>query len=1388
MSTSRLEKFIYAICSMDVSDLPVPLSRIETLWNCLITGETPDFEPLSRNEKYLMAMLDCYDISNLPAPMSRGEKLLYKIAVGETDLSDVPAYLSRYEELLKYLIENGGIGGGDFEYVLHTLNQALSTLYSTAEKPVKRVVAYGDTLVNTLQESSTLAVTPMGEAIDAQQATVTGTANGAIQSAILKGSTKYKDVETGEILDEFDAERNLELVSVKMPVLTTVGKNLFDKEAFYNDWKSKHPTYMYKEIVDGEEVLKINNLNLLYADNRGFKIFVEKDVPLTLTIKCKKAGTNDTKSVLIVRYSESSFISVGGCQSDVWVERTITFTPIRDYITICSTYNVNDYFYIKDIQLEVGSVKTPYEPYKTNILTVNEDVELGSVGEVKDELNLLTGQLTQRTETRAYQEGDESNSEVITDMANTRYKLPKESIKTVDLTLQDQDGNTVPHLQAFNGATHFSTSSNGLAPNVVIPATVSYPSIIKPSTLYTVKLKHSVTSGTLTINAGGTEQTVTKDCFTLTTPATLTSQDVTFSGKGNVISEVTVVEGDQTAKDYGYFEGMQSVQMSGITMTGKNLASSKIEMGNIRSIDGILSDSNVHIRTKDYIPINPSINKVTLSNNKGYIGVIFQYDKDYKFIKYTSGKTDTTTATLNENCSFIKFRTTDSSNATDLTTLFQLEYGSINSPYEPYKTNILTVNEPIELPGIGDVKDTLDCLTGEYVQRIGEVKITDEMIDKFTIYKNFINNFSIVFDGLPERKIVRFEHGKPIPMVSDKMAVNLWSNGTMVENTVYFTQDKDGEMRIYHTPDWTLDEFKEWFRENKPTIQYQLATESVKTVDLTVVDQDNQPTKLGTFENLTHVSLESGDLVPTVEMEVATNLLEDSVFNLTNAFNTLYPTAAKPVVDGVLKGQTLVNLCKPFEFDIQTTGSGLRHLANNIDMFNIAIKDNKQYSIWVEIDINEIGPFSLSHTGAVAELVFKEIKSGLNLTSGHTIIYPCTKCSNSSNRNFTIGALEGSTEGRLKGRIMVFEGDVRGFELSYFTGMQSVKLPVLTTTGKNLLKQNLWESGYINVNTGVNETSINHSRYNDFIPVNTGDVFSFSSSTNVWRKYFLYDSNKNFLQTSPAVSTKNLVINIENTQAKYMRIWIQQNIDTLDNDIQLEVGTQATSYEPYKSNILTTSEEVELRGIGDMQDTLNCLTGEVISNFNIITLDGTEVWSLNVGAATETTLTFATSISDRKERTSIICTNYPVSSSFNTTIENIYGGVSLSVVVKKERLTTTDLTGFRQWLSQNPLKVQYQLATPIVKTVELTIQDQDGKTTTLKTFDDTTHVLLDSEAGPNPTATLTVRTKIPTASSTSLRMDDISVQQQESKETVQEQSGNIDAALMAVTEIYEEIL
>jgi hypothetical protein len=65
---------------------------------------------------------------------------------------------------------------------------------------------------------------------DGQHITATDSIEGRSKSAILKGSTKYRDIDTGEFLETFEEGRNLELVSVKMPVLMTTGKNLFDGE------------------------------------------------------------------------------------------------------------------------------------------------------------------------------------------------------------------------------------------------------------------------------------------------------------------------------------------------------------------------------------------------------------------------------------------------------------------------------------------------------------------------------------------------------------------------------------------------------------------------------------------------------------------------------------------------------------------------------------------------------------------------------------------------------------------------------------------------------------------------------------------------------------------------------------------------------------------------------------------------------------------------------------------------------------------------------------------------------------------------------------------------------------------------------------------------------
>lgn len=264
--------------------------------------------------------------------------------------------------------------------------------------------------------------------------------NNAVTKLILSSSTKYvtfyggnsdrdkMQIEYGEEPTYYE-EYKQTLTSVRMPVLKTVGKNLFNRNGkLFDGWL--HNGGSFVEVIGGG----LWTTDFIETKNESYISF---------------SGINS--DFINFAFFDGDYNIVGSRINNVY---TVQIPMNAKYIRI--TFNKSD---TDTFQIEYGNKSTSYEPYKSNILTVNEDVELGSVGEVKDELNLLTGQLTQRTETRAYQEGDESNSEVLTDMTNTRYKLPTESIKTVDLTIKDQDNQVINQLTTFEGGTHFTTSS-----------------------------------------------------------------------------------------------------------------------------------------------------------------------------------------------------------------------------------------------------------------------------------------------------------------------------------------------------------------------------------------------------------------------------------------------------------------------------------------------------------------------------------------------------------------------------------------------------------------------------------------------------------------------------------------------------------------------------------------------------------------------------------------------------------------------------------------------------------------------------------------------------------------------------------------------------------------
>lgn len=344
--------------------------------------------------------------------------------------------------------------------------------------------------------------------------TATNTLEKPIKSAILKGSTKYRDIDTGEILEAFEEGRNLELVSVKMPVLTTY-TNLF----------TGFITKGYIE-KNGQHVGATSDPNLLsdyieiFGKHLAFRRF-------------KKDGTPVNSFGEFAFYdADKNFIDRRIKKQNV--DESVTVPENTKYIRIWSrpTNDGIDEIAMLIHSKEKPSTITEYQPCKTNILTVNEDVTLRGIEGVHDELNLLTGEVVGCIG-RVVLDGSENwsvnnsnnggfysastttyigkpNGAIISDKLPTTtttkdegvmmgvstgkvmvsfnrdstgvtnlnsfveklaqnpitilYELETESIKTVDLSILDQNENKVSSISSFNDTTHITASSETIPP------------------------------------------------------------------------------------------------------------------------------------------------------------------------------------------------------------------------------------------------------------------------------------------------------------------------------------------------------------------------------------------------------------------------------------------------------------------------------------------------------------------------------------------------------------------------------------------------------------------------------------------------------------------------------------------------------------------------------------------------------------------------------------------------------------------------------------------------------------------------------------------------------------------------------------------------------------
>jgi hypothetical protein len=172
------------------------------------------------------------------------------------------------------------------------------------------------------------------------------------------------------------------------------------------------------------------------------------------------------------------------------------------------------------------------------------------------------------------------------------------------------------------------------------------------------------------------------------------------------------------------------------------------------------------------------------------------------------------------------------------------------------------------------------------------------------------------------------------------------------------------------------------------------------------------------------------------------------------------------------------------------------------------------------------------------------------------------------------------------------------------------------------------------------------------------------------------------------------------------------------SQLQVEVGTNMTLYEPYVSNKLTITDELAKlpNGICDTKDYVDKTKHRYTKRIGRVIFDGStdELWGdLSEYSPKPNTILFRLS-TDAKKAGWVVCNQFSyISTLWSEDIEGICSiEQSIDVRINKARLITQDTTGFKSWLASNPITVLYEFITPVETTVDSSLEIQSYKGTT----------------------------------------------------------------------------
>lgn len=741
------------------------------------------------------------------------------------------------------------------------------------------------------------------------------------------------------------------------------------------------------------------------------------------------------------------------------------------------------------------------------------------------------------------------------------------------------------------------------------------------------------------------------------------------------------------------------------------------------------------IRTKGtYKVVKGATYEVQL--NDGY-GIYVCYCKNGLYSATVNRWLDgTSTFTVPNDCDemFFAIRKTDN------TTIVPSDYPHIG----------LRIHQEVVLRSLPNgIKDTLNLNTGEYVQRIGEVVVDGSNDERWFLNQNLgdgtYHQYASVNNLVNAKKVLQQT------VVSDKL---MSSPNESSNNCIWIY---DGGAVVIHSSLATANELKTWLSQNPITIQYELATPVVKTVDLSshgnwekvVLDGDENWQHESNFahNNLIEFKLTigNGNIVSVISDRFATG--GNDVERIACTAHRIYIRILKSKVSNLDEFKIWLQQ-NPTTVWYQTTttqDNSIREMlsfANGHLQVSSEVENSLLPSVWYEIPTKNSYHMDLMKTNTLYTMKAKTVSGTFTIDGASYNV--------NTNGTFTTPTLMTDKllimSNKTNEEVMLLEGNVIDKTIPYFKGIKSAfegedKIEVLST-GKNLISLNNIIQGNLGdqagwENTITNDSIISKRLIQDggrfacgikiYVKPSTTYTLSFEhyrngalrdgaliyvyNNSGLWEKILAQGEASNLTFTTKP-ETEYIVIGVNyGHNISVGEVWETKNI-------QLEESSAPSSCEPYKSNTTKIPLLSPLRslpnGICDelIIDRLNH-KAKLIQRIGYEVLNENTAFSSYPTMEKEKTLLFQTQNAN-PQGASTYCisdqfihgTNLWNSSDSDTEAIMIGGGEGnigkrIDFRISKAKVSTNNVTILQDYLSKEPITVLYQLNIPIITEIDL---------------------------------------------------------------------------------------